>query len=104
MYGEVESHFSSLKATGETRVKDKFRNLDHGDQVFLIACVEVNKISFPQDKDGLIERVHNAKASELYVISPEDAEKVMSQYREVEDGQGSIIAEIERHYEGTDED
>lgn len=95
--GEVHSHFSTLTATGNTRVKEKFRELEHGDYVFLVASVRVNNISFPQDKDGLIERRHAAKADEMYLLSPEQFDKIAEPFREEADGQGSILAEIERN-------
>lgn len=96
MLGEVNSHFATLNISGSTRAKEKFRELEHGDYVFLVASVKVNKIAFPQDKDGLIERRHSAKADEIHFISPEEFDRIAEPFREQEDGQGSIIAEIER--------
>jgi hypothetical protein len=93
-YGEVESHFSTLKITGETRVDDKFRNLEHGDLVFVVQRGEVKKLQFPQDKDGLINRQQVAKADEMFVISPEDWDELAAKYRI--EPTGPLDEELER--------
>lgn len=95
-YGEVESHFSVLKVTGETRVKDKFRNLEHGDIVFVVQRAEVNKLAFPRDKDELITRQQIAKSDEMFVISPEEYDTLADKHREVPTGpMDEALAELD---------
>lgn len=93
-YGEVESHFSTLKVTGETRVQDKFRNLEHGDIVFVVQRAEVSKLQFPRDKDSLIIRQQISKADEMFVISPEEYDEIAARHRVVPTG--PLDEELER--------
>jgi isopentenyl phosphate kinase len=98
MHGEVLSHFSTLKASGETIAKGDFRELEHGDEVFIAAKVKVDKLTFPQDKDGMITRQQSAKASEeMYIITAEEFDRATVKYKEEETGQLSITGEMERN-------
>lgn len=100
MHDEVKSHFSTLKTSGGCRAKGENRELEHGDVVYVVGRYKVNKLSFPQDKDGIIERQHTAVVDEdLFIITPEEAAKVMAKYKEEETGQLSITAEMERNGE-----
>ena len=82
-YGEVESHFATLKVTGETIAKGKDRNLEHGDIVFVVQRAEVIKLAFPRDKDGLITRQQIAKAEkdDTFIITEEEWEEFVDKYR-----------------------
>jgi hypothetical protein len=97
-YGEVESHFATLKVTGKTRATDKFRNLEHGDIVFTAQRSEISKLQFPKEKKtGLINREQVAKSDEMFIISPEDWDDLASKYRVEPTGPlDEALAEFER--------
>lgn len=84
-YGEVESHISTVKVTGEGGAKDdKYRYLEHGDIVFVVQRAEITKLAFPRKKEsGLITRQQIGKADENdTIIIPEDEwDRIVAKYR-----------------------
>ncbi len=106
MNGEVQSHYSTLKASGECRAKGDNRELEHGDEVFVAMKVKVNSLTFPPEKDGMITRQHAAKVSddEMYIITPDEFDRATAKYKEDETNQLSIIGEQERNgaFDGTE--
>lgn len=91
---EFEAVSTSIKIAGEAVMPD-LREMQHGDEVFIVARAKVSEVSFPE-KNGAITRVHKAKLTELFLIAPEVADVLMAEERERQSGQGNIIAEIER--------
>jgi hypothetical protein len=83
-YGEVESHFSTIKVTGEARVQGNDRYLEHGDVVFVVQRAEISKLAFPREKStGLITRqqIGKAEKEDTIVICEEDWDEFVAKYR-----------------------
>lgn len=98
MQGEVLSHFSTLKASGETMAKGDNRNLEHGDEVFVAMKVKIDTLTFKADKDGIINRLQSGKGTdEVYIITSDEFDRAVVNYKEEETGQLSIVGEMERN-------
>lgn len=93
---------TALKMAGDAALPEG-TELEHGDDLYVVAKVTVKEISFPETKDGAIIRVHKARAKEAYVVDAEDAEGVIAAERERQTGQGNIIAELNRVADSGDE-
>jgi len=87
---------SNVKLSGSAPSPEGREQMEHGELVYFLARGFVNEVSFPEDKDGNINRVAKVKLEQGFVVSAEDAENIIAEQREKQSGQGNIIAEINR--------
>lgn len=93
---EFDYYSASMKLSGEAALPHGSQEYEHGDEVYVVARVKVHEVSFPEDKDGVIERVHKGKAEAAFVVDAEAAERLIAAERERVSGQGNLIAETQR--------
>lgn len=84
---------ASMKLSGEAALPAKNQEYDHGDEVYLVVRTKVHEVSFPEDKDGIITRVHKSKAEEAFLVDPEQAESLIAEAKAEVTGQRSIYNE-----------
>lgn len=96
MSSEFEVIGATVKVSGDAPLPNDASEYEHGDEVYVVARAAVNEVSFPEDKDGNVLRVHKAKLSQAFVVDGDDAEKLIAKERERVSGQGNLIAEIQR--------
>lgn len=84
-YGEVESHYSTVKVTGEVTSNDAdHRSLEHGDIVFVVQRAEISKLAFPREKSsGLITRqqIGKAEKDDTILIPESEWDAIVAKYR-----------------------
>jgi hypothetical protein len=58
------------------------RPMSLGQSVVLVVVGDVVDVAHGEDKEGAISRVHKVKASEAYLVSAEDVEMLLEEYRQ----------------------